>query len=157
MKDDPIRRIIRVSLPAEHAFRVFTQGMSGWWPLATHSRAADEERDGVTADGVEVEPRVGGRIWETLSNGDRLSWGEILAWEPPRRLLIAWKPNANPLPPTELEITFTQETGATRVSLEHRGWERLGDAGVKARPGYAEGWPVLFDRLFGAAAGGMAS
>jgi uncharacterized protein YndB with AHSA1/START domain len=122
---EPIRRSIRGRCSVEHAFQVFTEGMSDWWPLETHSRAVDEQREGLTATGVEVERHVGGHIWELLSNGERLPWGEIVAWEPPRRLLVAWRPNANPFPPTELEITFAAEAGAARVTLEHRGWERL--------------------------------
>jgi hypothetical protein len=137
----------------EQAFRVFTQGMSGWWPLDTHSRAADEELAGVAAVGVEVEPRAGGQVLERLSNGERLSWGKILVWNPPGRLVIAWKPNANSLPATELELSFRAEEAGARVLLEHRGWERLGEAGGKVWAGYREGWPVVFDLRFGQAAG----
>ncbi len=150
---EPIRRSITVPCSVEQAFRVFTQEMSGWWPLDTHSRAADEERAGVTAVEVEVEPRAGGQVLERLSSGERLSWGRVLVWEPPARLVLAWKPNGNPLPPTELELTFRHEGTGTRVQLEHRAWERLGEKAEKARAAYVAGWPKVFDRLFGRAAG----
>ena len=151
-KLEPIRRSIVVSCSVEQAFRVFTEGMSTWWPLDTHSRAVDEGLEEVTAVGVEVEPRAGGRILERLSNGERISWGEVLVWEPPSRLAIGWKPNRKPQPPTELELSFRHEGPGTRVTLEHRGWERLGEGAVKVRDGYVEGWPKLFDGLFGRAA-----
>ncbi len=150
---EPIRRSILVGCSAERAFRVFTEEMSSWWPLETHSRAADEELAGVTAVGVEVEPREGGRVLERLSNGERLSWGRIQVWDPPARLVIVWKPNGNHLPPTELELSFRAEGGRTRVLLEHRGWERLGGSGEKVRSGYVKGWPKVFDACFGRAAG----
>jgi uncharacterized protein YndB with AHSA1/START domain len=150
---EPICRSILVRCSVEHAFRVFTEEMSAWWPLGTHSRAVFEELEGVTAVGVQIEPRAGGRVLEKLSNGERLSWGEILVWDPPARLVIAWKPNASPLPPTELEITFSAEGGGTRVALEHRGWERLGENAEQARAGYDEGWPMVFDERYGQAAG----
>jgi uncharacterized protein YndB with AHSA1/START domain len=148
----PIRRSILVGCPVERAFLVFTEEMSSWWPLDTHSRASDEELPGVTAVGVEVEPREGGQVLERLSNGERLSWGRILVWEPPSRLVIAWKPNGRPQPPTELELRFRAEAGGTRVELEHRGWERLGQKGEKARAGYVSGWPKVFDARYGRAA-----
>jgi hypothetical protein len=31
----------------------------------------------------------------------------------------------------------------TRVELEHRGWERLGDQGHRSRAGYESGWPSV--------------
>jgi uncharacterized protein YndB with AHSA1/START domain len=151
-KLEPIRRSILARCSVEQAFKVFTQDMSSWWPLDSHSRAADEELPGVMAVGVEMEPRTGGRILERLSNGERLSWGQIMVWDPPTRLVIAWKPNQKPLPPTELEFSFRVEGGGTRVLLEHRGWERLGKNAEKTRAGYVEGWPKVFDGRYGEAA-----
>jgi uncharacterized protein YndB with AHSA1/START domain len=150
---EPIRRSILVRCSGERAFQVFTEEMSAWWPLDTHSRAVFEEHDGVRAVGVRVEPGSGGRVLEKLSNGERLSWGAVLVWDPPARLVIAWKPNASPLPPTELEITFRAEGAGTRVALEHRGWERLGENAEQARADYDEGWPTVFDQRYGQAAG----
>ena len=150
---EPIRRSITVPCSVEQAFQLFTQGMSAWWPLDTHSRAADGERAGVTAVGVEVEPREGGQVLERLSNGERLSWGRVLVWDPPARLVLAWKPNGSPLPPTELELNFRREGMGTRVQLEHRAWERLGAKAEKARAAYVTGWPKVFDQRFGQAAG----
>jgi uncharacterized protein YndB with AHSA1/START domain len=131
--------------------------MTSWWPLETHSRAVDEERQGVSALGVLVESHPGGRIMERLSNGEQLPWGEILAWESPARLLIAWKPNNSPYPPTELQITFSAADRGTRVVLEHRGWERLGDAAAQARAGYAKGWRMVFAERYAKAANRAAS
>ena len=71
------------------------------------------------------------------------------------RLIIAWKPNRSALPPTELEVIFRDEGEGTRVTLEHRGWERLGDRGPEARMGYADGWPRVFDELYARAVEGV--
>ena len=148
----PIRRGVVVRCSAEDAFRVFTDGMTTWWPLETHSRAASEALEGVEAERVEVEGRVGGHIVEHLSNGERLTWGEVIAWEPPVRIVIAWKPHARPHPPTEIEVTFTPHREGTRVHLEHRGWERLGDLALDAHADYSSAWPKVFGRLYAAAA-----
>jgi uncharacterized protein YndB with AHSA1/START domain len=149
---EPIRRSVRVRCDVGAAFRVFTEEMRSWWPLDVHSRAA-HDRDGVKAERVVVEPWVGGRIYEVMSDGSEGGWGTVLTWEPPHRLVIAWKPNDTPNPPTELELEFIeQDDGATRVDLEHRGWERLGAAAAEARDGYASGWVRTFDELYAAAA-----
>jgi uncharacterized protein YndB with AHSA1/START domain len=137
----PVLRTVTVSRPVEEAFRVFTEETGSWWPLDTHSRAATEYGgQGVTSQTVVIEGRVGGRIYEVLSDGTETSWGEVIVWEPPRRLVFAWKPHPRPTPPTEVEVTFTPEDGRTRVDLEHRGWDRLGDVAAAAREEYSEGW-----------------
>ena len=54
-----------------------------------------------------------------------MTWGEVLAWEPPGRFAMSWK--MTPVP-TEVELTFQALGPAlTRVSVEHRGWEALSD------------------------------
>jgi uncharacterized protein YndB with AHSA1/START domain len=151
MTTDPVRRSITVRLGPADAFRLFTEGMGTWWPVERFSRAADE---GSTVERVVFEQRAGGRIYETDSAGREGSWGTVLEWEPPRRLVMAWKPNDEDRQPTEVEVVFTQQDdGATRVDLEHRKWEILGDRASEARRSYESGWPLVFDERFGGAAG----
>jgi hypothetical protein len=50
-------------------------------------------------------------------------------------------------PSTEVELVFTPvAAGSTRIDLEHRGWELLGDGALK-REGYDEGWEQLLGRF----------
>jgi uncharacterized protein YndB with AHSA1/START domain len=142
---EPIRATVTVRVDRERAFEVFTARLDTWWPLETHSRAVDEF-EGVEAERVEFEGRVGGRVLEHLSNGRVLPWAEVLAWEPPARFVLAWKPNSTPYPPTELELRFTKQGDATLVELEHRGWERLGEIAAERRAGYASGWIAPLER-----------
>ena len=154
---DPIRRSVMVTCSVEKAFEVFTEGMGTWWPVRELSRAADRDEAEVKTERVVVEPWEGGRIYETMSDGSEGSWGTILTWVPPHRLVMAWKPNRTALPPTEVEIQFIeQDDGRTRVDLEHRGWERLGDLARTGRDGYAGGWTLVFEERFAAAANGAA-
>lgn len=89
-----------------------------------------------------------------MSDGSEGSRGTILVWEPPHRLVMAWKPNRSP-PPTEVEVQFIeQDDGRTRVDLEHRGWERLGDLARQGRGEYAGGWTMVFEKRFAKAANG---
>jgi uncharacterized protein YndB with AHSA1/START domain len=118
--------------------------MTTWWPLETHSR--HDEVDGATVERLEFPTEPGLPILEHLSTGDALSWGELVVYEPPHRIVLAWKPNSNPSPPTEVEVTFTAEGDGTRVELEHRAWERLGAIAAEARAGYEGGWDLVLRR-----------
>jgi uncharacterized protein YndB with AHSA1/START domain len=138
---EPIRAGVVVRADPARAFDVFTRRLDTWWPLQTHSRAADQF-EGVEAERVEFQGRVGGLVLEHLSDGQVLPWGEVVVWEPPTRFVLAWKPNASPLPATELEVRFTPEGDGTLVELEHRGWERLGEVAKQARASYGTGWAV---------------
>ena len=138
---EPINASVTVRRSPEDAFRVFTQDMGSWWPLQAFSMAAGRDEDrGVKAETIVFEERVGGRVYEVMSDGTEGTWATIVAWDPPRSFVLAWKPNLTDNPPTELEITFTPERGGTRVDLEHRGWERLGALAAQARSGYGENW-----------------
>ena len=141
---EPIRKTVFVRCDVERAFDLYTQGTDTWWPLETHSRAT--EIPGATVERVEYPTEAGLPILEHLSTGDALPWGELLVHERPTRLVIAWKPNANPHPPTEVEITFSPEGEGTRVDVEHRGWENLGDLAEEGRAGYDGGWDLVLGR-----------
>jgi uncharacterized protein YndB with AHSA1/START domain len=153
----PIRRSAIVRADSARAFDLFTRGMGTWWPLDAYSRAVNEFADDrVRAERLEFEPRLGGSIEEHLSDGRVVGWGEVIAWEPPNRVTIAWQPHSLPETPTELAATFTQQADGTLVEVEHRGWERLSPAFRDAMYEiYVRGWFTTFD-LFVNAAGGLA-
>jgi uncharacterized protein YndB with AHSA1/START domain len=146
----PIRVSVTVRRPPAEVFRTFTQAMDTWWPLATHSMAADTYEGRLRAVAIVFEERTGGRIYERMSDGREGDWGRVLVWDPPARVVFSWKPNLTAAPPTEVEVRFVAEGSGTRVELEHRGWERLGEAGQNLRRGYESGWPGVLAR-FGAA------
>lgn len=137
---EPVRKSIVVAVPQETAFRVFVDEIGRWWPLETHARLERVET-------AVVEPRVGGRVYERAADGEEASWADVVAYEPPARIVLAWKPNASGNPPTEVEVRFSAEgDGSTRVELEHRGWETLDEAGREGRPSYDEGWDIVLQR-----------
>jgi uncharacterized protein YndB with AHSA1/START domain len=149
---EPIRRSVRVDRTQEDAFELFTERIGEWWPTEEFSRTADEEfGEGVNLERVVFEPREGGRVYEVTSDGQEASWAEVLVYEPPSRIVLAWKPNDADRPPTEVEVRFEPDAGGTRVELEHRGWERLGDLAAKARQGYSDGWRTPLERFVAAA------
>jgi uncharacterized protein YndB with AHSA1/START domain len=120
-----VRKAMNVKAPIEVAWRVFTEKMGQWWPLAHYKIG---KADAVNAI---VEPRVGGRWYEQGKDGSTCDWGSVLVWEPPSRLVLTWDINADfqydPELKTELEIRFiAQGKDATRVELEHRRLDRYG-------------------------------
>lgn len=148
----PVKVSVTVNRQPEEVFRMFTESMGAWWPLGTHSVAADTFGGKVSAVTVIFEGRVGGRIYERISDGAEADWGVVLDWEPPVRVVFSWKPNLKPVPHTEVEVRFVPDGSGTRVDLEHRGWERLGEAAEERRKAYETGWPGVL-RLFASSLG----
>ena len=142
---EPVVKRVRVELARDKAFRLFTAGMGTWWPLETHSIAADTYEGRLTAEELVFEEREGGRIYEKLSDGSDHAWGFVQVWDPPARVVFTWKPNLNDTPRTEVEVLFTETPDGTEVVLEHRGWEALGEMGPRQREGYNSGWPGVLE------------
>jgi uncharacterized protein YndB with AHSA1/START domain len=125
--DDPnsVRKVSMVSAPPAVAWRVFTERMGTWWPLAVYKIGKANAVDAV------IEPRVGGRWYERGDDGSTCDWGRVLVWEPPSRLVLSWDVSADwqydPELKTEIEIRFIAAGEAgTRVELEHRKLDRYG-------------------------------
>jgi uncharacterized protein YndB with AHSA1/START domain len=134
---DPIHLDFEIACPPDHAFRTWAERTSLWWP-SSHTVT--------TETGLEIifEPFVGGRIFERTAAGVEHDWGCIVAWEPPDRLVYEWHLRVDRSDATEVEIRFSTSATGTRVTIEHRGWERLGAAkGVERRQGNFAGWGSL--------------
>src|ERR1700683_5433501 len=79
-----VRKNVRVRASAERAFKVFTEGFDSWWPRTHHIGDSPMTR------GI-MEGRVGGRCYSEQADGTECRWGQILAWEPPTRFVMAWQ------------------------------------------------------------------
>lgn len=145
----PVQVSVTIARRPEEVFRAFTHDMAQWWPLRTHSVAADTFEGKVRAETVVFEGRMGGRIYERMEDGREVDWGQVLVWEPPHRVVFSWKPNLDPGPATEVEVRFVAEASGTRVDLQHRGWERLGEEGPHKKQVYEMGWPGVIEIFAG--------
>ena len=124
----PVLRSAHVARPLDETFEVFTRQIGAWWPLPTHGLF------GPDAGGLGFED---GHLVERAVDGRTCVWGEVLAWEPPHRVVVSWHPGQEAAAASEIEVRFTaSEAGGTRVELEHRGWERFGDSAMRRRHGY---------------------
>ena len=137
----PVVVSIEVASTVEHAFATFTSEVAQWWPSKSHS--VGEERVAT----VVLETHLGGRFFEEWDDGTRVPWGEVLAWEPPRRVVVSWHPGMDVAESTEVEVTFTPAPAGTVVQLTHRHWEKRGPLAAEKRAQYESGWPVSLQRF----------
>ena len=142
----PLVKHATVPCPPQRAFELFTEQISAWWPMATHSVG------GSPACRVDMAGHVGGHIIETLPDGTTSIWGTITAWEPPSRVAFTWHPGRDLDAATEVQVVFepTADT-ATAVTLVHGGWsDRPG--GIAARRNYDTGWDLVLAQFRSASA-----
>jgi hypothetical protein len=118
------------------AFRIFTAEIDAWWKRGPRYRL----RDGVLRFDA-------GRLFE----GEE-AIGRVTAWEPGVRLLLDltdWPFQTGEA--TEVEVRFQAVGDGTRVTVEHRGWQRPSGA-AEFRTVVGLWWGVLLPG-FGRAAG----
>jgi hypothetical protein len=118
----PLELSFAVDCPADHAFDVWTTRIAMWWP-PDHTKSGDPET-------VVIEGHVGGRIFERERDGAEHEWGVVTDWDPPHALTFTWHLGRDAVDATEVAVRFVGDGDAsTRVTIEHRGWERLSDVG----------------------------
>ena len=139
----PVIKSIIVARPIETTFRLFTEEMGAWWPLASYSVAGEQ------AATCRLEGRVGGRLYETSTTGEEHEWGVVQSWDPPAGLSFTWHPGRAPDTAQLVEVSFTASGDGTEVTLTHTGWERLGKDALETRKGYVSGWDLVFIDKFG--------
>jgi uncharacterized protein YndB with AHSA1/START domain len=142
----PVRKSLRVDAPQAKAFDVFTAGMSRWWP-PTHTILKASFKESI------IEPREGGRWYHVGQDGSTCETGTVRVWDPPSRLVLVWRLNAqwqyDPNLDTEVEVRFIPDGAATKVELEHRHIERMGEGGEAARAAVdaPNGWSGILEEF----------
>ena len=113
-----VRVTTYVAVDPHTAFEVFTDEIDLWYHRGPHNFF-----DPVRAVAIRFEPLgPGGRLLEVYDNesGEGREMAKVTTWEPGRRLVL--RDNRD----TEIEVTFDDAGGGeTKVTLEHRGLERL--------------------------------
>jgi uncharacterized protein YndB with AHSA1/START domain len=136
-----VRREVTVAGTPQRAFDLFTNRMAEWWP-ANHHLATSP----VVA--MTVEPRAGGRMYDTCEDGSESVWGQVTEWDPPTGFTFAWMISAvwqlemDVEKASRVTVTFTAEGDRTRVSVVHKDFWRLGEGGrgMADAVGGADGW-----------------
>lgn len=137
----PVVQTVHVKAPPSRAFALFTGRMGEWWPSGKTLGAAPHEA-------IIMEPWSGGRWFERDAAGAESTWGRVLQWEPPSRVVLSWEIECgighNPDVQTEVEIGFTPApAGGTIVRLEHRNLERFGRDAAALAEKVRGGWPGM--------------
>ncbi len=141
----PIARVfksVRVKAPVDHTFKVFTEGLSRWWPGDHGIGEKPIARD-------YIEPRVGGRWIELSESGKETVVATVTEWQPPHRLVLIWQINADwqpdPSMRSEVDVRFTDAgPNETLVEVLPHKFETMGvEAGTKMRNDVDGGWPGL--------------
>jgi Activator of Hsp90 ATPase homolog 1-like protein len=152
----PVQKPVVVQAAPEKAFDVFTAGIDRWWPKS-HGIGTAPVRESI------IEPFVGGRWYTKCEDGTEAVVGHVRVWEPGKRFVVTWeisatwKPDPRVVFASEVDVRFLADTESrTRVVLEHRNFERMGEAaGETMRKGVDGGWPALLE-LFAREASGEA-
>lgn len=148
-----VKRTLQIKVPIEVAFRVFTQKMGSWWPASHHV-------GGTPFKDILIDPKAGGRWYEVNVKGEECIWGTVLAFEPPKKVVLSWhlQPDwsfsADLAKASEVALEFVAEgPEATRVEFEHRHLERHGEGWEKMREqvGSDGGWPMILEQFLAAA------
>ena len=124
---------LRVRASPERAFTAFTEQIGDWWRPSPLFQTTPRPPGRLAFEGGD-----GGRLVETLAGGKVFEIGRVLAWEPPARLVFSWRQAS--FPPdlaTEVEVRFEAAGEETRVSVEHRGFDRVPPASA-ARHGFPD-------------------
>jgi Activator of Hsp90 ATPase homolog 1-like protein len=135
-----LTKTVTVGITVEEAFRLYTEGIAGWWPFETHS---DGEENVET---VVFEGHEGGRIYERTKSGDEHLWGTVLVWDPPLRVVHSWHPGRGDENAQEVEIVFAVGDAGTRVDLTHTGWEKMGERASEMFANYDTGWDYVLGK-----------
>lgn len=108
----------RVAAEPAEAFALFTGEIGAWW-------AAGAVNGARFRGSLRFEPGVGGRLLKSVG-GQAFVIGRVRCWQPPERFVFECREEGEPEDiSTEVEVRFEPAAGGTRVTLEHRGWEKL--------------------------------
>lgn len=140
----PIVKSIKVRATPERAFAVFTTNVLRWWP-PTYTIGTSPMQE------VVIEPRVGGRWFEIGEDGSQCQWGDVLGWQPPHELVLAWRIGLDwkfhPDFLTEVKVNFTAVgNGETEVRIEHSKFENYGADAERAMQIF-DGWSATLERF----------
>ncbi len=149
----PLTKVIEVPCDPDFAFTVFLEQMESWWPL---SRFTTSAMAGSPAQGIRVDPRVGGEIVEIGPDGAETLWGTIETYDPPDRLGLRFhipQPDEIVTRRSLVELSFEDTDTGTRVTLTQSDWEAFGKRARDMQGGYGSGWVLIFEEAFARACG----
>ncbi|NHZ70460.1 MAG: metalloregulator ArsR/SmtB family transcription factor, partial [Proteobacteria bacterium] len=135
----PVVKVLELNVSPRRAFDLFALHMDDWWPVLTHSVAADNVRE------IIVDDHAGGTIREVTNDGVEHEWATLTQYVRGERIQFNWYPGATAVQATHVDIRFDETAAGSRVTLIHSGWETRGEDGQRLRDNYESGWDVVLD------------
>lgn len=112
---------LRVAAPAARSFSVFTGEIGEWWRPNGLFRFTDR-----AGGRLAFEPDPPQRLVEIGTDGERFEIGAVTVWDPPHRVVFAWRQAGFPAGrSTEVSVRFDAVDNGTRVTVEHFGWDAI--------------------------------
>lgn len=122
---------LNLRCPPARAFHAYTE-IGAWWP-------ARYSADPATFATVVLEPRLGGTLTTTHTDGLAYTWGTVTEWDPPTGLAHTSTLAQDRDTPSLVRVTFTPAGDGTLVEHVHGGWR---EGNLADRPKFGD-WPVL--------------
>ena len=109
-----------VAVDPATAFEVFTEEIDAWWKTGPRYRVDAQRRSTMRFSGDALL-----EVYDD-SGDDAFRHGRVLVWKPADRLVFEMSGrDFRPGEATEVEVRFEPVAQGTRVTVEHRGWDRL--------------------------------
>jgi uncharacterized protein YndB with AHSA1/START domain len=137
-----IEKSVLLACVPERAFALFTERASDWWPAPL--RHTGDERS-------EIRMLPEGRFWERATDGREVDLGRVIAWEPPKRLILDFYPGTDAQHPTAVVVSFADEGNGTRVIVEHGPKTESAELWDDGAPRFAQSWELVLNALTQAA------
>lgn len=131
----PVERLFSVRRSPEEAFTAFTDRIGDWWP-AGFTGAGDR------LAAVAIEPKAGGRVYETDTEGGEQAWGSVVRYEPGHRLTLSWGLGLDSGSATEVDVVFNGVQDGCAVRFVHGGFD-AGQEKDRAKFDDEGGWNVV--------------
>jgi uncharacterized protein YndB with AHSA1/START domain len=111
-----------VAVDPATAFEVFTDEVDLWWKTGPRYRVDPGRKSSMRFEGG-----AGGRLLEIYEESDdAFEHGRVLVWSPAERVVFEMGGrDFAPGESTEVEVRFESIERGTRVTVEHRGWDKL--------------------------------
>ncbi len=94
---------------------------------------------------IAIEPRTGGAFSLARPDGAADTSGEVLVWDPPRKLSVTWKTDWITLPPCIVTWEVAQAgDGTVKLSLTEAHIEPIDE---RLLSGGRQGWPAILSSL----------
>ncbi|MEM7244936.1 MAG: SRPBCC domain-containing protein [Acidobacteriota bacterium] len=131
-------QVMEVGIEADVAtvWEALTDGMGSWWP---HSFLLGGE-----ASTFHLEPRPGGRVYETWAEDEGAMWGQVTSVKKNERLWIACDYFAGFGGPSRGHLCYelSEDDGVVKVRLTET---TVGGTDEKQASSLGEGWNFLLD------------